>query len=361
MGAGSSGVLKKEEVSKFWSVSKKVLGKGSFATVRKATKLDKDDVARADFPQEVAAKIIDKGTCTNEDLPLLKDEVDIMLKIKDKGCVQLYEMFESENHLILMVELCNGGELFDRISQKEKYGEAEAADVIRQVAEALKYLHDHNIVHRDLKPENLIYKEENGNILKLTDFGLAKYIEPNTASNMMETACGTPSYVAPEVIQTTPMYGPKVDMWSLGVIGYILLCGFQPFYAEDDNLLELFHVIKAAEYEFLSPYWDNVSDTAKDLISKLLVVDPEERYSAEQVLSHPWIADKTKQKEGSLGSHIQDGIGNICAKTKWKKAQARIKVMRTIGKIVKASKLSKAEEIKSNENATDLKAEVVSG
>lgn len=346
MGAsGSSGVLKKEECSKYWTVSKKVLGKGSFATVRSATKVNNGDPERSEYPAQVAAKIIDKATCTHEDLPLLKDEVDIMLKIKNKGCVQLYEMFESDKHLILMVELCNGGELFDRIAQKEKYGEEEAADVICQVAEALKYLHDHNIVHRDLKPENLIYSENDGNTLKLTDFGLAKYIDQDTASNMMETACGTPSYVAPEVIQTSPMYGPKVDMWSLGVIAYILLCGFQPFYAEDDNLMALFQSIKAAEYEFLSPYWDEVSDSAKDLISKLLVVDPEERYSAEEVLAHPWICDKTKRREGDLGHHIQDGIGNICAKTKWKKAQARIKVMRTIGKIAKASRLSKAANV----------------
>eukprot|EP00944_MAST-04C_sp_MAST-4C-sp1_P002188 g2188.t1 len=357
MGTGSS-ALKKEECSKYWRVSKKILGKGSFATVRSAVKVSSNDAERTDFPEEVAAKIIDKTSCTSEDLPTLKDEVDIMLKIKDSGCIRLYEMFESEKHLILMVELCRGGELFDRIAQKEKYDESEAADVVRQIAQALKYLHDHNIAHRDLKPENLIYKEKDGNILKLTDFGLAKYIDSEAASNLMETACGTPSYVAPEVLQEVPMYGPKVDMWSLGVITYILLCGFQPFYAEDDNLMELFQAIKDAEYEFVSPYWDDISDSAKDLIKKLLEVDPEARYSAEQVLAHPWVSDGSQRSTAALGRHIQDGIGNICAKTKWKKAQARIKMMRTIGKVGKAAAL-KAKSSKDNQISAEVQNDVV--
>eukprot|EP00944_MAST-04C_sp_MAST-4C-sp1_P012946 g12946.t1 len=337
MGSGSSG-LKRNECSKYWRVSKKILGKGSFATVRRAIKVNLHDTDRKEYPEEVAAKIIDKKSCASDVLPTLKDEVKIMLKINDAGCVRLYEIFESDRHLILMVELCRGGDLFDRIAQKETYDESEAADVVRQVAQALKYLHDHNIVHRDLKPENLIYKEKAGNVLKLTDFGLAKYIDSEATTNISEKPCGTPIYVAPEVLTASPVYSPKVDMWSLGVLAYILLCGFPPFDADENDLADLFQVIKAGKYNFLSPYWDDVSKSAKDLISKLLEVNPEVRYSARQVLSHPWICDGSKRSAATLGGHVQGGIVKICAKAKWKKAISRTKMVGAIGKMRKTAR-----------------------
>lgn len=149
------------------------------------------------------------------------------------------------------------------------------------------YCHDRGIVHRDLKPENLLYTTAREDaVLKLADFGLAQLIEP---AEMMHATCGTPSYVAPEVLSKDPKkgYGKEVDMWSIGVIFYILLCGFPPFYDEDNAVL--FNSIRKGEYEFPSPYWDSVSTEAKDLVSKLLVVDPSQRLTAQQTLNHPWL------------------------------------------------------------------------
>lgn len=235
---------------------------------------------------------------------------------------------------MLIVELCTGGELFDRIvnayeSEDGSFSEAQASSVIKQTAQGLKYLHTQGIVHRDLKPENLLFKTEDADSeIKITDFGLAKYTsDPNATS--MTTACGTPGYVAPEVVSGLE-YGSKVDMWSLGVIAYVILCGFPPFYHE--NHAELFKSIKACKYEFVEPFWDNVSESAKDLIRKLLVVDPEQRLSADQVLEHPWITNKDGAvSEGALGAHVKDGLRAIMAKEKWRKAQLRLGIIRSLG------------------------------
>jgi calcium/calmodulin-dependent protein kinase I len=243
-------------------------------------------------------------------------------------------MYDSKDYLMLIVELCTGGELFDRIvsayeSEDGSFSERQASAVIRQTAEGLKYLHTQGIVHRDLKPENLLFQSEDvESEIKITDFGLAKYTEgPKSAP--MTTACGTPGYVAPEVISGAT-YDHKVDMWSLGVIAYVILCGFPPFYHE--NHAELFRAIKSCSYEFVSPFWDNVSDSAKDLIKNLLVVDPAARYSAEQVLEHPWITGKDGAiGEGSLGAHVKDGLRAIMAKEKWRKAQLRLGIIRSLG------------------------------
>ncbi|PIK45486.1 Calcium/calmodulin-dependent protein kinase type 1D [Apostichopus japonicus] len=161
------------------------------------------------------------------------------------------------NHLILNNFSVSGGELFDRIVDKGSYTEKDASDLIRQVLEATAYVHDKGIVHRDLKPENLLFycKDENSKIM-ISDFGLSKM----EGSGDMSTACGTPGYVAPEVLAQKP-YGKAVDVWSLGVISYILLCGYPPFYDENDS--KLFEQILNADYEFDSPFWDEISDSER--------------------------------------------------------------------------------------------------
>ncbi|KAI2663803.1 Calcium/calmodulin-dependent protein kinase type 1 [Labeo rohita] len=181
-----------------------------------------------------------------------------------------------------------GGELFDRIVEKGFYTERDASKLIRQILDAVKYLHDMGIVHRDLKPENLLYysMEEDSNIM-ISDFGLSKIED---SGSVMSTACGTPGYVAPEVLAQKP-YSKAVDCWSIGVISYILLCGYPPFY--DENDAKLFEQILKAEYEFDSPYWDDISDSAKDFISHLMEKDPCLRYTCEQALQHPWISGDT--------------------------------------------------------------------
>jgi len=179
-----------------------------------------------------------------------------------------------------------GGELFDRIVEKEYYSEHEAAETIKPIVDAIRYCHSMDIIHRDLKPENLLYATlEEKSMLKITDFGLARFIQGELAT----TAVGTPGYVAPEIL-SGQAYGKEVDYWSIGVILYIMLCGFPPFYEENNT--KLFDLIKKGEYDFPSPYWDDISEMAKDLIKSLLVVNPKDRINADMIMEHPWITGK---------------------------------------------------------------------
>ena len=188
------------------------------------------------------------------------------------------------------MELMEGGELFDRLVEVEHYTEKQAVEAFRPLVDAIRYCHSLGIVHRDLKPENLLYKtKDEDSLLKVSDFGFSKFLIPK-AQEQLYTACGTPTYVAPEIIGNFG-YDSKVDCWSLGVILYVMLCGYPPFYAEENN--ELFQLIKECDYEFHEPYWDNISEDAKDLIKKLLVADPVKRLSAEEILKHPWITQNT--------------------------------------------------------------------
>jgi calcium/calmodulin-dependent protein kinase I len=277
------GFFKKDDCNKHYKMGK-TLGTGSFATVKLA-------VGRSDAT-EWAVKCINKGSLTKEDEAALEVEVNILGQVKHPNIVEMKEIFDCPKVFYLVMEIMRGGELFDRIVEKEKYSENEAQKVIIDISNALKYCHEKGIVHRDLKPENLLYDSEKEDaIIKIADFGLAKLVDDNT---MMKTACGTPGYVAPEVLKKM-RYTYKVDMWSVGVILYILLCGFPPFY--DDNNVRLFSQIKTGRFDYPSPYWDGVSDEAKDLINKLLVVNPEERLDTAGVLAHPWIAGEASKSE----------------------------------------------------------------
>jgi calcium/calmodulin-dependent protein kinase I len=214
----------------------------------------------------------------------------------------------------MVMEVCQGGELFDRIVEKEKYGESEARNCIRQIALALDYCHEKAIVHRDLKPENLLYGQvDNENSLKLADFGLAKLLDDNTK---LHAACGTPGYVAPEILKQEH-YSMPVDIWSLGVITYILFCGFPPFY--DDNNSALFKAIKRGKYDYPSPFWDDVSPEAKDLIDNILVVDPNERFTAKDVLAHPFmtVAEKPEGLKTQL-THFKGCMKSYNARRKFR-------------------------------------------
>ncbi|KAF3855038.1 hypothetical protein F7725_023093 [Dissostichus mawsoni] len=203
--------------------------------------------------------------------------------IKHENIVALEDIYESSNHLYLIMQLVSGGELFDRIVEKGFYTEMDASRLIRQVLDAVNYLHNMGIVHRDLKPENLLYfSPHDESKIMISDFGLSKM---EGTGDVMATACGTPGYVAPEVLAQKP-YSKAVDCWSIGVIAYILLCGYPPFYDENDS--KLFEQILKADYEFDAPYWDDISDSAKDFISSLMEKDPEKRFVCDQALEHPW-------------------------------------------------------------------------
>uniref|UniRef100_A0A8D0ZG67 Serine/threonine-protein kinase DCLK1 n=2 Tax=Artiodactyla TaxID=91561 RepID=A0A8D0ZG67_PIG len=218
---------------------------------------------------------------------MIQNEVSILRRVKHPNIVLLIEEMDVPTELYLVMELVKGGDLFDAITSTNKYTERDASGMLYNLASAIKYLHSLNIVHRDIKPENLlVYEHQDGSkSLKLGDFGLATIVD-----GPLYTVCGTPTYVAPEIIAETG-YGLKVDIWAAGVITYILLCGFPPFRGSGDDQEVLFDQILMGQVDFPSPYWDNVSDSAKELITMMLLVDVDQRFSAVQVLEHPWVND----------------------------------------------------------------------
>ncbi|KAL2914707.1 hypothetical protein HK105_205847 [Polyrhizophydium stewartii] len=266
------------------------IGTGAFSEVKLA-------VERA-TGQKFAIKIIDKLKCKGKE-SMIETEVNILKRVRHPNIIQLYEMYEFSGKIYLVMELVTGGELFDEIVGRGKYTERDASKIVQRILCAIEYLHSMAIVHRDLKPENLLLSDKTRNAkIMISDFGLSKFFNDD---EVMKTACGTPGYVAPEVLRRQG-YRNEVDLWSLGVITYILLCGYPPFF--DPNNVELFRKIMAGKYEFDSPWWDNVSEKGKmlaqprillhltkDFVRKLLVLDPNERYTAAAALRHPFIVD----------------------------------------------------------------------
>ncbi|XP_059410273.1 serine/threonine-protein kinase DCLK2-like isoform X6 [Carassius carassius] len=254
----------------------KVIGDGNFAVV-------KECVERS-TGKEFALKIIDKIKCRGKE-HLIESEVAVLRRVKHPNIIMLIEEVDTPTELYLVMELVKGGDLFDSITSSTKYTERDASVMVFNLAAALRYLHRMCIVHRDIKPENLLVCEyPNGTkSLKLGDFGLATVVE-----GPLYTVCGTPTYVAPEIIAESG-YGLKVDIWAAGVITYILLCGFPPFRSENNLQEDLFDQILMGRLDFPSPFWDNITDSAKELIGHMLQVNVEARYTAEDVLSHPWV------------------------------------------------------------------------
>ncbi|XP_037627837.1 calcium/calmodulin-dependent protein kinase IGb isoform X1 [Sebastes umbrosus] len=243
----------------------------------------------------------------------LENEIAVLRRIKHDNVVGMEDFYESCTHYYLIMELVSGGELFDRILDRGVYSEKDASSVIQQVLQAVSYLHENGIVHRDLKPENILYysPDEDSKIM-ISDFGLSKMVD----DDIMSTACGTPGYVAPEVLAQKP-YSKAVDCWSIGVITYILLCGYPPFYEESET--RLFSKIMKAQYEFDSPFWDDISESAKDFIRNMMQKNPSMRYSTDLALRHPWIIGKTARSQDiyySVSVQIQKNF----AKSKWKQA-----------------------------------------
>ncbi|XP_014896391.1 serine/threonine-protein kinase DCLK2 [Poecilia latipinna] len=272
----------------------KVIGDGNFAVV-------KECVERS-TGQEFALKIIDKARCCGKE-HLIENEVAVLRRVRHPSIIQLIEVDETPTQLFLVMELVKGGDLFDAITSSTKYSERDASAMVFNLAGAIKYLHRMNIVHRDIKPENLLVCEypDGTKSLKLGDFGLATVVE-----GPLYTVCGTPTYVAPEIIAETG-YGLKVDIWAAGVIAYILLCGFPPFRSENNVQEELFDQILRGKLEFPSPDWDNISLSAKMLISQMLQVNVDARFTAEEVLSHPWVTDEAPGESNAVSGPEDHG------------------------------------------------------
>lgn len=302
-----------------------LLGEGAFSQVYKAW----DSVNS----QYVAIKIVNKLNLTSKQLRNITQEISIMKQINHPNILKLLDSYESFSNYFLVLEFINGGEIFNKIIEFTYFSEILSKHIFLQLLSSLEYLHLNNIVHRDIKPENLLFKviplkeRENAKdylrksddinkkdegtfipnygggsigIIKLADFGLAKKL-PSTNVNALKTPCGTAGYTAPEIIHCNDAnvkkisinknnyYNKSVDIWSLGCFLYTILCGFPPFYDDDSNQLTM--KIINGDYKFLSPWWDEISTEVKDLINKMLITNPVERITIEEIWNHPWIKD----------------------------------------------------------------------
>jgi calcium/calmodulin-dependent protein kinase I len=275
------------------------LGRGRFSEVLKAVHLKE----KVDY----AIKVVENGDLTDEEnLEALETEIKILRELNHPHIVQLKEVVATADNTYIVMELLSGGELFNRIVEKGSYPEEEAAELFAQILLSVEYLHSKNIVHRDVKPENILYTAEGGRAIKLIDFG---YAGMWAADSPLTGLCGTPDYVAPEVLtwyedddNGTP-YGKGSDLWSLGVLLYVILSGCSPFSADEEEAL--LAQVSEAKYEFYDSEWKAISAPAKDLISKLLVVDPATRLTMEACLAHPWLAgaiEKGRQKAAEMAS-----------------------------------------------------------
>jgi serine/threonine protein kinase len=248
----------------------KTLGSGSFSKV----KLGVDDQGR-----QFAVKIIEKEQLVREHMEeQLKREISVMKMLKHPNTVQLYDVLQTQNHIYLVLELVTGGELFDRILSAKRFDEDTGRRFFQQMVVALQYSHRNGVAHRDLKPENLLVDDKDN--IKLTDFGLANIQKP--VDKLLHTVCGTPNYVAPEVLKEVGYNGIAADVWSAGVILFVMLSGYLPF--DDPNLDDLFKKIQRGDYRMCKTF----SEPVKDLISKILVVDPKKRVTLDIVMRHPW-------------------------------------------------------------------------
>jgi len=318
------------------------LGEGAFSVVKEGT--------HKQTSRTFAIKIVTKAKLTKEDELALKDEIDVLKELRHKHIIRLYDVFDEPQYYFLVTEQMKGGELFDRVVAKQYYNEKEARDVCKILFEALAYCHGKKIAHRDLKPENLLLQSPNNDRdLKIADFGFAKRCP---SVNCLTTQCGTPGYVAPEILEGVP-YGTQSDMWSLGVIAYILLGGYPPFI--ENNQRELFRKIRRGSFEFHEEYWGSVSKDAKKLISSLLTVDPTKRLTAKQALRNKWITGSDEKLAGKdLGKNLEE-FKKFNAKRKFKAAVKGVIAANMMKTFVGGAKATSLERKLTDEDIGDLK------
>lgn len=291
---------------------KRVLGTGAFSTVREGFHKSNSSIS-------YAVKCVNRKKLSEEDEAALLDEVSILMEMKHAHIIRLHDFFTEPSTYYLVMEQMRGGELFDRIVAKAYYNEKEARDTCKIILDAVGHMHRNHVAHRDLKPENLLLlSKDDDSAVKIADFGFAKKVYEESS---LTTQCGTPGYVAPEILEGTP-YDQRVDMWSVGVILYILLGGYPPFIESTQR--DLFRKIRRGEYEFHEEYWGTVSGEAKDLISSLLTVNPKTRLNAEAALQNSWIrGDDASLAKKDLGVQLQE-FKRFNAKRKFKAAVSTI-------------------------------------
>ena len=246
------------------------LGEGAFAKVRLATQIH--------IKEKCAVKILEKRLLeSSRDIQRLKKEIKILKKLRHKNIIQLYDIMESKRNLYFVMEYCKGGELFDYIVKKKRLKEPEACSFFQQIINGVEYLHNQGIIHRDLKPENLLLDDNNH--IKISDFGLSTFYSKN---NYLQTACGTPSYAPPEMLEGHEYNGEATDVWSCGIILYAMLCGTLPFSESQEAII----VKKIKTHDYSIPNY--LSCEAKDLLNHILIINPKERISINQIKKHAW-------------------------------------------------------------------------
>jgi len=282
-----------------------MLGKGAFGKVSRIT--------RKSDGKEFAVKEIVKKNLETDDEENLHKEIDIMRKFQHPFVVGLVEVYSDKKKICLVIDLCTGGHLLERMANKKLYTEQDAARIVYQLADVCKAMHEIGVIHRDLKPENILFAtHEADSPIKVTDFGLSKFVD-NAWTKNLKTPCGTPAYVAPEVLLRKG-YNNMCDLWSVGVILYLLVSGYPPFYGSDLN--KLCRRIVKGSYDFLPKPFKNVSDDAKNVINGLLKVKSDVRLTAHQLLDNPWV------KGGAPADDLPDtkeGLRREYLRTKFKR------------------------------------------
>jgi len=345
-----------------------ILGSGMTCEVKKIT--------HRHTGKQYALKAIRLNRLQQDKIDDLRREIEIMKALDHPNIIKLYQTFEDHSYIYMVMELCTGGELFDRLADQRgsRFSEPKAAELVSKMLSALNYIHLRRVCHRDLKLENFIFENEKGDSeIKLIDFGLSKvYLDGTTMSSVL----GTSYYVAPEVLAGS--YGMECDLWGLGVLAFMMLSGQAPFSGDTDK--QILKLVKVGKYDFVPKnMWKTVSTTAQDFIKKLLVIDPAERMTSQQALQHPWMIEHRDQKiqasgtnEAQLADSVYDSLSSYRKFAKLKRAalvaiaytlsQDEIEASRTQFERLDVAKngfitLSELREVLHNHNVSDIEVE----